>query len=193
MAMENNIKLFRAKLGYTQEDLAKKANVTRQTIIALEKGSYTPSLELAFKLSDLFQVPIEEIFYRTEGIMPQFLKDREIAYEGLTSMTIVETMAERKTAMLEQGDLFIALPGGLGTLEEISEAIAAARVGKLDKPCVFFNLNGYYDAMKTMLDTMVAHDFLEAETAAKFLFTDDFSEIEAFVQSYEPPQLRRYR
>lgn len=74
-------------------------------------------------------------------------------------MTIVETMAERKTAMLEQGDLFIALPGGLGTLEEISEAIAAARVGKLDKPCVFFNLNGYYDAMKTMLDTMVAHDF----------------------------------
>lgn len=66
MAMENNIKLFRAKLEYTQEDLAKKANVTRQTIIALEKGSYTPSLELAFKLSDLFQVPIEEIFYRTE-------------------------------------------------------------------------------------------------------------------------------
>ena len=125
--------------------------------------------------------------------MPQFLKDREIAYEGLTSMTIVETMAERKTAMLVQGDLFIALPGGLGTLEEISEAIAAARVGKLDKPCVFFNLNGYYDAMKMMLDTMVAHDFLEAETAAKFLFTDDFSEIEAFVQSYEPPQLRRYR
>ncbi len=66
MAMENNIKLFRAKLGYTQEDLAKKVDVTRQTIIALEKGSYTPSLELAFKLSDLFQVPIEEIFYRTE-------------------------------------------------------------------------------------------------------------------------------
>ena len=99
-------------------------------------------------------------------------------------MTIVETMAERKTAMLEQGDLFIALPGGLGTLEEISEAIAAARVGKLDKPCVFFNLNGYYDAMKMMLDTMVTHDFLEAETAAKFLFTDDFSEIINIPLSY---------
>ena len=86
--------------------------------------------------------------------MPQFLKDREIAYERLTSMTIVETMAERKTAMLEQDELFIALPGGLGILEEISEAIAAARVGKLNKPCVFFNLNGYYDAMKAMLDTI---------------------------------------
>lgn len=66
MAMENNIRLFRAKLGFTQEDLAKKIAVTRQTIIALEKGSYTPSLELAFKLADLFDVPIEEIFYRTE-------------------------------------------------------------------------------------------------------------------------------
>ena len=66
MAMENNIRLFRAKLGFTQEDLAKKIAVTRQTIIALEKGSYTPSLELAFKLADLFEVPIEEIFYRTE-------------------------------------------------------------------------------------------------------------------------------
>ena len=76
------------------------------------------------------------------------------AYERLTSMTIVETMAERKTAMLEQDELFIALPGGLGILEEISEAIAAARVGKLNKPCVFFNLNGYYDAMKAMLDTI---------------------------------------
>lgn len=56
--------------------------------------------------------------------------------------------------MLEQGELFIALPGGLGILEEISEAIAAARVGKLNKPCVFFNLNGYYDVMKAMLDTI---------------------------------------
>ena len=91
---------------------------------------------------------------QAHGIMPQFLKDREIAYEGLTSMTIVETMAERKTAMLEQDELFIALPGGLGILEEISEAIAAARVGKLDKHCVFFYLNGYYDAMKAMLDTI---------------------------------------
>ena len=58
-------------------------------------------------------------------------------------MTILETMAERKTAMLEQDELFIALPGGLGILEEISEAIAGARVGTLNKHCVIFNLIGY--------------------------------------------------
>lgn len=73
---------------------------------------------------------------QAHGIMPQFLKDRKLLMR-LTSMTIVETMAERKTAMLEQDELFIALPGGLGILEEISEAIAAARVGKLNKPLCF--------------------------------------------------------
>ena len=68
MPIENNIKMYRAKLGYTQEDLAKRIEVTRQTIISLEKGSYTPSLDLAFKLSELFQVPIEEIFYKVEDV-----------------------------------------------------------------------------------------------------------------------------
>lgn len=66
MPIENHIRIFRAKEGYTQEDLASKIEVTRQTIISLEKGSYTPSLELAFKLSEIFKVPIEDIFYRTE-------------------------------------------------------------------------------------------------------------------------------
>lgn len=66
MIINNYVKMQRAKFGFTQEKLAKACNVTRQTIIALEKGSYTPSLELAFRLSDLFQVPIEEIFYREE-------------------------------------------------------------------------------------------------------------------------------
>ncbi len=66
MAINNHIRMYRAKLDLTQEDLAKRCQVTRQTIIALEKGSYTPSLDLAFRLSDLFEAPIEEIFYRVE-------------------------------------------------------------------------------------------------------------------------------
>jgi len=66
MPIENHIRVFRAKEGLTQEDLAKKVEVTRQTIISLEKGSYTPSLELAFKLSEIFEVSIEEIFYQVE-------------------------------------------------------------------------------------------------------------------------------
>lgn len=63
MAIENNIRVYRAKHGLTQEELAKRVNVTRQTIISLEKGSYVPSLELAMKLAENFKVSVEEIFY----------------------------------------------------------------------------------------------------------------------------------
>nr|WP_149025772.1 helix-turn-helix transcriptional regulator [Jeotgalibaca dankookensis] len=64
--MENNIKMYRAKYNLTQSELAKKVQVTRQTIISLEKGSYVPSLELAMNLSETFNVSVETIFYKQE-------------------------------------------------------------------------------------------------------------------------------
>ncbi|WP_156295292.1 helix-turn-helix transcriptional regulator [Jeotgalibaca dankookensis] len=66
MAIENNIKMYRAKYNLTQSELAKKVQVTRQTIISLEKDSYVPSLELAMNLSETFNVSVETIFYKQE-------------------------------------------------------------------------------------------------------------------------------
>ena len=66
IAIENNIKMYRAKYNLTQSELAKKVEVTRQTIISLEKGSYVPSLELAMNLSETFNVSVETIFYKQE-------------------------------------------------------------------------------------------------------------------------------
>lgn len=66
MTIENNIKMYRAKYNLTQSELAKKVQVTRQTIISLEKGSYVPSLELAMNLSETFNVSVENIFYKQE-------------------------------------------------------------------------------------------------------------------------------
>lgn len=66
MTIENNIKMYRAKYNLTQSELAKKVQVTRQTIISLEKGSYVPSLELAMNLSETFNVSVETIFYKQE-------------------------------------------------------------------------------------------------------------------------------
>lgn len=66
MAIENNIKMYRAKYNLTQSELAKKVQVTRQNIISLEKGSYVPSLELAMNLSETFNVSVETIFYKQE-------------------------------------------------------------------------------------------------------------------------------
>ena len=70
------------------------------------------------------------------GIMPQFLVDREISHTGITEFIIVDDMSERKTKLVDLGDVFIALPGGPGTLEEISQVISWVRVGKKDAPCI---------------------------------------------------------
>ncbi|MCL1630722.1 TIGR00730 family Rossman fold protein [Sporolactobacillus sp. CPB3-1] len=126
------------------------------------------------------------------GIMPQFLVDREIAHQGLSRLIITQDMDERKKKMMAQSDCCIALPGGPGTLEEISEAVSWARVGENDSPCVFLNVNGYYDLIKSFLDQMVGEGFLTAEDRSKILITDDFDEIETYMDSYAPPHVRRY-
>ena len=90
------------------------------------------------------------------------------------------------------GDVFIALPGGPGTLEEISEVISWSRIGQNSKPCIIFNVNGYYDSLKNMYDTMVKEGFLTEEDRNKILFSDSFDEIEEFIGKYEPPRVREY-
>lgn len=126
------------------------------------------------------------------GIIPEFLKEREIAHDKLTSLTVVESMSERKHLMMEMGDALIALPGGPGTLEEITEVISLARAGKNSKPCVLLNINGYYNPLKAQFDAMVAEGFLTADARAKILFTDNFEAIERFVATYIPPAWRKY-
>lgn len=94
------------------------------------------------------------------GIIPTFLVDRELSHPGLTRLEIVNSMSERKNKMIELGDCYIALPGGPGTLEEISEAISWARIGQHQNPCILFNVGGYYDKLKEFYDVMVENGFL---------------------------------
>ena len=94
------------------------------------------------------------------GIIPTFLVDRELSHPGLTRLEIVNSMSERKNKMIELGDCYIALPGGPGTLEEISEAISWARIGQYQNPCILFNVGGYYDKLKEFYDVMVENGFL---------------------------------
>ncbi|MGT2906841.1 LOG family protein [Streptococcus dentiloxodontae] len=126
------------------------------------------------------------------GIIPEFLQDREIAHTRLTGLSVVENMNQRKHLMMEEGDVLIALPGGPGTLEEISEAISWARVGQNPKPCVLLNIKGYYDDLKQQFDHMVSEGFLTRDDRDKILFSDDLLEIETFIASYTPPQVRSY-
>ncbi len=127
------------------------------------------------------------------GVMPTFLQERELAHKTLSEIIIVDNMADRKSKMIALGDCYIALPGGPGTLEEISEVVSWARIGQNDNPCIFFNVDGYYDNLQKFYTDMVENGFLSTEDKDKILFTDNFDEIESFIQSYQPPTIRKYK
>ncbi len=94
------------------------------------------------------------------GIMPQSLIEREIAHPGLTDLEVVGSMHERKALMAELADGFIALPGGLGTLEELFESLTWAQLGFHAKPCALLNTCGYYDRLAAFLDHALAEQFV---------------------------------
>lgn len=117
----------------------------------------------------------------TIGIMPQFLVDKEIAAPHLDEFYVTDDMDERKAKMLSLADTCLALPGGPGTLEEISEAFSWARVGQNPNPCAFYNVNGYYDKLADFFDHMVTEGFLTTEDRNKLLFSDSLEEIYNFM------------
>ena len=86
------------------------------------------------------------------GVIPQALIDRELGHRGLTELHIVETMHERKQLMAERSDAFVALPGGIGTLEELFEVWTWRQLGYHDKPVGLLNVGGYYDGLLGFLD-----------------------------------------
>ncbi len=94
------------------------------------------------------------------GVMPGALVRKEVAHTGLKDLRIVETMHERKALMAELSDGFVALPGGLGTIEEFFEVLTWAQLGMHDKPCGLLNVNGYFDPMVAFIDHAVAQQFV---------------------------------
>lgn len=127
---------------------------------------------------------------KVHGVMPKELVDRGAAAMNITDLTVVANMAIRKQTMLDMANGCIALPGGPGTLEEIIEAYSWARIGDNANPCAFYNVNHYYDPLKTMFDQMVQQGFLTAEHRSKVLFADDLPEIFNFMADYTPPTIR---
>lgn len=97
------------------------------------------------------------------GIIPKSMASREIAHYGLTKLHIVENMHQRKTMMLDMADAIVALPGGLGTLEEWSEAMTWLNLGYHAKPCGLLNVNGFYDPLILQLERMRDEGFLREE------------------------------
>lgn len=98
-----------------------------------------------------------------------------------TEVITMPDMATRKSKMLELADAFIALPGGIGTLDEITEAITLTKIGVFSKPAVMFNAAGFYEPFRAMLQTMRDADYLGPNDMDHVLFSDDITDIEAFL------------
>ncbi len=100
------------------------------------------------------------------GVMPRQLAEREIAFARLTDLRIVGSMHERKALMAKLADGFIALPGGLGTLDELFEMLSLSQLGNLSKPCGLLDVCGYYDELLKFLNRGVAEGFVDARTVS---------------------------
>ena len=98
---------------------------------------------------------------RVVGVIPEFMKARELAYDEADELVTVITMRERKLLMEARADAFVALPGGWGTLEEILEILTLRQLDVVKKPCVFLNQDGFYDPLLQLFERMLAEKFFK--------------------------------
>jgi uncharacterized protein (TIGR00730 family) len=99
---------------------------------------------------------------RVVGVIPRSLMEREVGHRALHELHVVETMHQRKQMMAERASAFVALPGGIGTLEELYEVWTWRQLGYHDQPIGLLNVAGYYDSLLAFMDTTVSQDFLSA-------------------------------
>lgn len=112
------------------------------------------------------------------GVEPQFFIDAGFVYDEITELITTKDMSERKAKMIELGDVFIAFPGGTGTLEEITEVMSKVSLKHLDAPCILYNLNGYYDSLKQLLEHMIEMNLSSEEKQEGIYFAEDLEEIQ---------------
>jgi len=129
---------------------------------------------------------------RVVGVIPQALWDREVGHGGLTELHVVGTMHERKAKMAELADAFVALPGGLGTLEEIFEVWTWGQLGIHRKPCGFLDVNGYYAPLLAFLDAAVESGLIRPQHRAMAVVDTDGESLLRRLAEYEPPRVEKW-
>lgn len=129
---------------------------------------------------------------RAVGVIPEALKRKEIEHTGLTELHVTRSMHERKTLMADLSDGFIALPGGIGTLEEIFEVWTWAQLGFHAKPCGLLNVAGYYDGLTTFLDHTVAEQFVRPAHRSTLMVEPTPDTLLDRFASYQAPAVQKW-
>lgn len=127
------------------------------------------------------------------GIIPRALDAREIAHRGLTELVVVETMHERKALMAGRSDAFIALPGGVGTLEELIEALTWTQLGIHHKPVGLLDVSGYWDPLETLIDHAVEQRFVRPEHRRDLLSDTDPGALIDALAAWRPERLDKWQ
>jgi uncharacterized protein (TIGR00730 family) len=111
------------------------------------------------------------------GIIPEFLKDREIALKRVQELIVTPNLHQRKQIMFERADAFVALPGGIGTLEELVEQLTWAQLGRHRKPILIANINGFWDPLRALLDHMTETKFIRPGLSVRYFVVDRVEDI----------------
>lgn len=126
------------------------------------------------------------------GVIPNSLVQKEISHHGLTELHVVDTMHERKSMMAEISDGFIALPGGIGTMDEFFEIFTWGQLGFHQKPCGLLNIGGYYSKLMTFLDQVVDEGFLKKAHKEMVVLASTPTEILDAFSHYTPPTVSKW-
>jgi hypothetical protein len=126
------------------------------------------------------------------GVIPRNLAEREVAHERLTELVVVDTLFERKDRMLRDADAFVALPGGVGTLDELFEVLTWSQLGVLPKACGLLDVAGFWRGLETFLDSLVTQRFLRAEHRELLLRDDAPGPLLDRLAAWEPSAVEKW-
>ena len=125
------------------------------------------------------------------GVIPTFFDDMDVMFQDCEIIS-TETMRERKSIMEDKSDVFVIMPGGIGTFEEFFEVLTLKQLGRHEKPVIIYNVNGFYDSMLSMLDLVIEERFMADKCRNLFKVCDTAGEIFAYLNDYAPFMYNKY-
>ncbi len=126
------------------------------------------------------------------GVMPHLLIEKEVEHKGITQLIAVDTMAERKEKLIEISDGFIAMPGGIGTLDELVEVLIMNQLRISDKPIGILNTEGYFDSLLQFFSDAVNSGFVRKEHEDNLIVSDNIEELVEKMNAYKPVVMKKW-
>jgi uncharacterized protein (TIGR00730 family) len=166
-----NICVFTGSRHGSRPDYAEAAGALGRELVARGYGLVYGGGNVG--LMDIVANTVLDLNGNVIGVIPNSLVSKEVAHRGLTELRVVGSMHERKAVMAELSDGFIAMPGGIGTMEEFFEVLSWAQLGLHEKPCGLLNVSGYYDQLIQFLDHAVSDDFIKPKHRSLMLVQEN--------------------